>query len=144
MISGGKAARSKERFVPTRSPALAGHRVLLPVLEDDGDLDWAQWDGALVPGRAGTSTPGGARLGRDAVSACAVVVVPALAVDRLGTRLGRGGGSYDRALARATGLVVALLHDGELVEEPLPAAPHDVPVAAAATPSDGLVRLQRR
>jgi 5-formyltetrahydrofolate cyclo-ligase len=69
--------------------------------------------------------------------------VPALQVDRDGNRLGRGGGSYDRALARATGLTVALLHDDELVAE-LPHEPHDVPVRAVATPTGGLVRLPSR
>jgi 5-formyltetrahydrofolate cyclo-ligase len=126
---------------PPTAPLLErlGDRALLPVLDDDGDLDWAAWDGALRPGPRGTAAPGGARLGRDAVGGCGLVVVPALAVDRRGVRLGRGGGSYDRALPRATGLVVALLHDGELVEE-LPAEPHDVPVGAVATPSGGLQR----
>ena len=51
-----------------------------------------------------------------------------------GVRLGRGGGSYDRALRRARGLVVALLHEGELVDA-LPAEPHDVPVHAVALPA---------
>jgi 5-formyltetrahydrofolate cyclo-ligase len=55
-------------------------------------------------------------------------------------RLGRGGGSYDRALLRARGLVVALLHDGELSDTPLPAEPHDVGVHAVALPS-GLVTV---
>jgi 5-formyltetrahydrofolate cyclo-ligase len=62
-------------------------------------------------------------------------------VDRAGTRLGRGGGSYDRVLPRTTGLVVALLHDGEAVAE-LPAEPHDVPVDAVVLPARGLVRLR--
>jgi 5-formyltetrahydrofolate cyclo-ligase len=66
--------------------------------------------------------------------------VPALAVDRTGNRLGRGGGSYDRALRRATGLTIALLYDEDLVDV-LPAEPHDVPVAAAVTPSYGLVHF---
>jgi 5-formyltetrahydrofolate cyclo-ligase len=120
--------------------ALHGRRVLLPVLRDDGDLDWAVWEGTLVPGRRGTQQPPGPGVGPLAVATCDVVVVPALAVDRQGVRLGRGGGAYDRALPRARGTVVALLHDGELVER-LPAEPHDVPVGAAATPSAGLVSL---
>jgi len=127
---------------PPTAPLLArlGPRALLPVLADDGDLDWSAWDGQLVAGPRGTAAPAGPRLGRDAVSGCGLVVVPALAVDRRGTRLGRGGGSYDRALQRARGAVVALLHDGELVDA-LPREPHDVPVHAAATPSGGLVRF---
>ena len=76
--------------------------VLLPVLLPDGDLDWARADGPLVPGPRGLQQPTGARLGPDAIADCPLVVVPALAVDLAGTRLGRGGGSYDRALARRT------------------------------------------
>ena len=54
-------------------------------------------------------------LGADAIAAVDAVLVPALAVAADGTRLGRGGGSYDRALARARGrsAVAALLFDGE-------------------------------
>jgi len=114
--------------------------VLLPVLLEDGDLDWALHEGALVDGLRGTRQPPGPRLGRDALADCEVVVVPALGVDRAGTRLGRGGGSYDRALRHSTGLTVAALHDGELHEH-LPAEPHDVPVDAAVLPGLGLVRL---
>lgn len=99
--------------------------VLLPVLLPDRDLDWVG--------------PDGRRRGRDAVASCELVVVPALAVDRRGVRLGRGGGSYDRALARVAPhvLTVALLHDGELVDA-LPSEPHDVPVRAVVTPTGGL------
>jgi 5-formyltetrahydrofolate cyclo-ligase len=117
--------------------------VLLPVLLPDGDLDWAVYDGELVPGRRGLLEPPGPRLGRDAIAGCGLVVVPALAVDRRGVRLGRGGGSYDRALARTAGRVVALLHDGELVEQ-LPAEPHDRPVHAVVMPDEGLVELPLR
>jgi 5-formyltetrahydrofolate cyclo-ligase len=113
---------------------------LLPVLLEDDDLDWAVYDGRLAPGRRGLQEPVGPRLGVEAVAACDLVLVPALLVDRRGNRLGKGGGSYDRALRRARGLTVALLHDGELVEQ-LPAEEHDVRVAAVATPSLGLVRL---
>jgi 5-formyltetrahydrofolate cyclo-ligase len=63
-------------------------------------------------------------------------------VDRTGVRLGYGGGCYDRALTRIRpgALVVALLHEGELLEEPLPAEDHDRRVDAVALPS-GVVRL---
>lgn len=116
-------------------------RVLLPVLLPDRDLDWASAADGVRPGPHGLLEPAGARLGRDAVADCSLVVVPALAVDRAGNRLGRGGGSYDRALRRTRGLVVALLHDGESVVA-LPAEPHDAPVDALVTPSRGLVRLR--
>lgn len=118
-------------------------RVLLPVLRADLDLDWAIYDESrpLTRDARGLWTPETPGLGLDAVATADVVVVPALAVGRDGTRLGRGGGSYDRALARVPGgrLVAALLYDGELLPE-VPAEPHDRPVDVAALPS-GLHRL---
>jgi len=64
-----------------------------------------------------------------------------VAVDRTGVRLGRGGGSYDRALARVGPgtLRVAVVYDTELLDL-LPAEPHDVPVHGAVTPQ-GFVRF---
>jgi 5-formyltetrahydrofolate cyclo-ligase len=112
---------------------------LVPVVTEDWDLDWARYDGGLAP-RSGLLEPTGPRLGREALASCDLVLVPALLVDRHGTRLGKGGGCYDRALPRTTGLTVALLHDDELVEE-LPSEPHDVRVDAVATPSHGVMRL---
>jgi 5-formyltetrahydrofolate cyclo-ligase len=102
----------------------AGIRVIVPVLLDDRDLDWTTWP-ALSD-----------RLGVSAIAAADVVLVPALAVDSGGTRLGRGGGSYDRALTRVDSSTptIALLFDGELVTL-LPADPWDVPVRAVVTPS---------
>jgi 5-formyltetrahydrofolate cyclo-ligase len=121
--------------------ALADREVLLPVLLPGGELDWARAGDGLEEGPYGLLEPRGARLGPDAVASCELLVVPALAVDRGGTRLGRGGGSYDRALARTRGWVVALLHDGELVGE-LPREPHDQPVHAVVLPGHGLIRLR--
>ena len=83
--------------------------------------------------------------GPGAVAHADLVIVPALAVDRRGTRLGRGGGSFDRALARVGPdvPVVALLHEGELLDR-VPAEPHDRPVRMAALPSRGIMRLSLR
>jgi 5-formyltetrahydrofolate cyclo-ligase len=114
-----------------------GGRLLLPVLLPDNDLTWADFSGPLSPGRLGLLEPPGPRLGVAAVASADLVIVPALAVDHRGTRLGRGGGSYDRALARVDpARTVALLHDGELLPE-IPAAAHDRPVAAVVTPGGG-------
>jgi 5-formyltetrahydrofolate cyclo-ligase len=115
--------------------AARGVRLLLPVLRPDGELDWAAYDGRIVPGRRGLSEPPGTRLGVDALATADVAVVPALALDARGVRLGRGGGAYDRALARVPDLGAwAMVYDDELLEA-LPAEPHDRPVAAAITPS---------
>lgn len=121
-----------------------GTYVLLPLLLPDGDLDWASYEGpdSLVPGPRGLLEPGEPARGVGAVASADLVIVPALAVDRRGYRLGRGGGSYDRALARVGAPVptVALLHDGELLDE-VPAGPHDLPVRLAARPREGITRL---
>jgi 5-formyltetrahydrofolate cyclo-ligase len=121
----------------------AGRRVILPVLLPDGDLDWAPYDGpgGLVPASRGLLEPAGPRLGPDAVATADAVLVPGLAVDTAGIRLGRGGGSYDRALGRVPvgTFTCVLLYEGE-VGVPVPVEPHDRPVGWAATPT-GVVRL---
>ena len=121
----------------------AGKRVVLPVLLPDGDLDWAAYAGDqdLVPARFGLLEPGGQRLGPDAVGTADVVLLPGLAVSARGERLGRGGGSYDRALARvpAGTFTCVLLYDDEMGVE-VPVEAHDRPVAAAARPA-GITRF---
>jgi 5-formyltetrahydrofolate cyclo-ligase len=121
-----------------------GTYVLLPLLRDDGDLDWASFEGpdSLVAGPRGLREPGEPPRGVEAVARADVVLTPALAVDRAGNRLGRGGGSFDRALARVGPLipVIALLYDGELIGR-VPAEPHDVPVRAAVRPGSGITSL---
>jgi 5-formyltetrahydrofolate cyclo-ligase len=121
-----------------------GTYVLLPLLLPDGDLDWASYEGpdSLVPGPRGLAEPGEPPRGADAVARADVILAPALAVDQAGNRLGRGGGSYDRALARVGPLipVIALLYDAELLSH-VPAEPHDTPVRAAVRPAAGITWL---
>lgn len=119
----------------------AGKRVILPLLLGDNDLDWATYAGAdgLVTARRGTLEPLTPALGPEAVATADLVLVPGLAVDRTGLRLGRGGGSYDRALARATGFTCVLLNSEELLDA-VPAEPHDRRVHAVATEA-GLTRF---
>jgi 5-formyltetrahydrofolate cyclo-ligase len=118
-----------------------GSYVLLPLLRPDGDLDWASYEGpeSLVPGPRGLLEPGEPPRGPGAVARADVVLAPALAVDRAGNRLGRGGGSYDRALARVGPLVplIALVYDAELLDR-VPAEPHDVKVRGAVSPAAGV------
>lgn len=116
----------------------AGRHTLLPVLLGDNDLDWAWYrgSGSLVSASRGLLEPRGERLGVDAIARADAVIVPGLAADRTGMRLGRGGGSYDRALARVpVGTpVLVLLYDDEILDE-VPRSGHDRPVTAAVTPS---------
>ena len=121
-----------------------GSYVLLPVLRPDGDLDWASYEGpeSLVPGPRGLREPSEPPRGVGAVARADAVLVPALAVDRAGNRLGRGGGSFDRALARVSPLVplIALVLDDEIVDR-VPAEHHDVKVRAAVSPVNGIAVL---
>jgi 5-formyltetrahydrofolate cyclo-ligase len=123
-----------------------GSYVLLPVLLPDGDLDWASYEGpdSLRPGPRGLMEPGEPARGVAAVCSADLVLVPALAVDQSGLRLGRGGGSYDRALARVGGQVptIALVYDAELLES-VPGGPHDQRVRMVARPTAGVTRLSR-
>ncbi|MCT4356247.1 5-formyltetrahydrofolate cyclo-ligase [Streptomyces sp. Je 1-79] len=125
-----------------------GTRVLLPVLLPDNDLDWAAYEGAerLAKAGRGLLEPTGPRLGPEAVCAADAVLLPGLAVDGRGMRLGRGGGSYDRVLARlaragADPALVVLLYADEVVAR-VPEEPHDHPVHAVVTP-DGVRRFER-
>lgn len=123
----------------------AGKRVIVPVVLPDLDLDWATYagPGSLASARLGLLEPVTPRLGVDAVATADVVLVPGMAVSPSGDRLGKGGGCYDRALARVpVGTpVVVVLHDGEVGLE-VPVEPHDRPVTAAVTPTGGLVPLR--
>jgi 5-formyltetrahydrofolate cyclo-ligase len=122
----------------------AGCTVLLPVVTGPEPLDWAAYQGpsALAPARFGLLEPLGPRLGVSAVGTASTVLVPALAVDRLGVRLGRGGGHYDRTLPLASrgARLIAVVRDSELVDV-LPREPHDIPMTAALTPTAGFTPL---
>jgi len=126
--------------LPTEPPTEAlieqatglGWRVILPEMLPDKDLTWVAHDDR------------GVDLGTQAITDALVLVIPALAIDRHGMRLGQGGGSYDRALARRSpgAWTVAVVHDDELAER-VPCEPHDLPVDAVLTPSHGLLDLPR-
>ncbi len=100
-----------------------GLSVIVPAVLDDRQLDWV-------------SASDGSSLGIPAIGSAAFVIAPALACDRRGTRLGRGGGSYDRALSHvaADTPVCALVYEDEVVDD-LPSEPHDRGVNLAAVPS---------
>lgn len=133
------------RGEPPTLPLLAalrarGVRVLLPVLLADMDLEWADYDGdpdGLAEGLRGVLHPAGPSLGLGGIGEAVLVLAPALAVDRRGRRLGQGGGSYDRALARTTAPVLAVVFDDELLDD-VPAESHDRPVGGTLTPAGGV------
>ncbi|GAB3588411.1 5-formyltetrahydrofolate cyclo-ligase [Calidifontibacter terrae] len=105
------------------SLAQAGWRVLVPLTLADRDLSWREF-GSEVD------------LGKTAIATADVIVVPALAVDLDGYRLGQGGGSYDRTLPRARpeAPVLAMVFEQEIVVR-VPREPHDRRVDAVLTAS---------
>jgi len=130
---------------------LSGVRLLLPVIRDDGELDWADDGGPLhedgvskgIPEPftdvVASGMPGLVALG------CRVILAPALAVDVDGHRIGKAGGYYDRLLANlhrldagSGPLLVAVVHDDDVVGL-VPTEAHDVAVDAVLTPSRYLV-----
>lgn len=123
----------------------AGHEVLLPVVPaEPGPLDWARYDGPddLGPGPIGLREPVGPRLGPTGIAQARLVLVPALAVDRRGIRIGKGAGYYDRSLPLATPGVplIVVVYDDELVDR-LPAEEHDFRTTGVLRPGSGVTSL---
>jgi 5-formyltetrahydrofolate cyclo-ligase len=110
-----------------------GKTVFLPRMLKDGDLEWIAWDGSqdnLKKSGKGFE-PIGMAITEPNLE---IIIVPSLHIDRTGNRLGQGGGSYDRALAKSSAWKIGLLHYGELTSEILPTQAHDQKLNAAATP----------
>lgn len=118
-----------------------GIEVIVPISLPGGGLDWVihSPDDTYIITPLGIAEPGGERLGAEALTMADLVILPALAVDHAGHRLGRGAGYYDRALAGTSAVRCVLLFSGEITES-LPHEPHDVPVDMVITPT-GVFRI---
>lgn len=122
----------------------AGARVLVPVTAEGRRMDWAVWTPDVATARsahAPVEEPVGRRLPTSVLHDAAALVMPGLAVDAAGMRLGQGGGYYDRTLATLPARLprVALLFPEEVLPAgAVPAEPTDRPVHGVAT-ADGLV-----
>lgn len=125
----------KENEVDTRAligTCLAqGKRVAVPVVMPSAKtMGHALIDGLdqLVVGPWGLAQPDpAAARWLPAKARIDLVVVPGLAFDRRGQRIGRGGGYYDHFLAQVQTVKIGLCYD-ELVLDCIPGEPHDVPV----------------
>ncbi|MEP9413238.1 5-formyltetrahydrofolate cyclo-ligase [Gordonia sp. VNQ95] len=122
-----------------------GATVLLPVVPpgDPQPLEWVSYTGpaSLERRRWGLLEPTGPHLGTDAIRSASVIIVPALAVSRSGVRLGRGAGYYDRSIAGVPATLVAVVYDGEVVDE-LPGDAYDVPMGWVVTPEGGFEEIE--
>ena len=124
--------------------AAAGHTVLVPVCEPERQLSWRSWtpDVELKQGLfPGIPEPAGPRLGLETAKELDLLFIPALAVDAAGSRMGKGGGYYDRFLARfraagGRGRTIAVVHEHEFLPAGgVPADALDAPVDGVLTPS---------
>ncbi|SDF54580.1 5-formyltetrahydrofolate cyclo-ligase [Limimonas halophila] len=113
-----------------------GHTIGLPVMQGaDTPLVFRQWwpDAPLADGGFGTRMPTEAA----PVVTPEVLLVPLLAFNGAGYRLGYGGGFYDRTLEKLRGenpatLAVGLAYSGQRVDD-LPVGPYDQPLDAIVT-----------
>ncbi|MCV2395780.1 5-formyltetrahydrofolate cyclo-ligase [Actinotalea sp. M2MS4P-6] len=139
------ASRANEPGMVPLLDRLAGRgaRVLLPVLGTGLQRQWAWLTSTdeleqRAPGRP--PEPPGPTMDAEVLAQADAVVVPALAVDTSGQRLGHGGGWYDRVLehVRPGVVVLAVVWPEEIYDvdtHPLPVEAHDRKVDGVATPS---------
>lgn len=115
-----------------------GIRVLLPITREDGLLDWAVANDTdeTSEGLFGMPEPTGQVLGPIAVNDVDLMVIPAAAVDRSGTRLGWGRGYFDKTLGSMENRppVYGVVYDSEVLDE-IPRDLHDQPVDGIVTPT---------
>jgi 5-formyltetrahydrofolate cyclo-ligase len=111
----------------------SGHTVLLPRVEPDGGLT-ARPIGPLAPGFMGIPEPVGDPVPWHSIQ---IALVPGLAFDPRGHRLGYGGGYFDRALMAFRGVIIGVAFDQQLVDE-IPTTDDDVDVDLVVTESQVL------
>lgn len=118
-----------------------GKTVALPVTEGKGVMHFARLDAALAAGRYGIPEPDAAAP-HMAPQLGDLLLVPAMAFDRAGYRLGRGGGYYDRYLAETACCAVGLARDAFFCET-LPRTWNDLPVSIVVSEKE-VVRTELR
>ena len=117
-----------------------GKRAAVPRCRENGDMDAVclTKETAFSKSTLGISEP---RSGRILLpEETDLVLVPALAFDRAGFRLGRGGGFYDRWLAKTGAVTIGLCY-GDFLFDALPRDAHDIPVYGIST-QEGLVWIK--
>ena len=120
---------------------LTGKTLLYPaVVGSEMQLRRVRALAELIPGRFGIPEPTGEVWEPDAAD---IIVVPGVAFDRTGRRIGYGKGYYDRALHRleGTGRLVGFCYDFQLFEE-IVGEPHDVTMDLIVT-EIGVVRVNK-
>jgi 5-formyltetrahydrofolate cyclo-ligase len=109
----------------------AGISLSAPRTGPNSSMEFARLEGPTQSSELGFLQPIGEIVGPEELD---LIIAPALAIDRFGNRLGRGGGFFDRYLEHFEGPVAAVVYEHELVPN-LPSEVHDKPVNFAVTPS---------
>ena len=133
--------------LPTEPPLLPaliravaeGYRVLVPVVRPRRQLAWVEWQPQVehTVNALGIVEPIGERHGAEAFIQADLRLVPALAYDLAGRRLGQGGGYYDRLFAQLGPLAqapstVGVVFEREILDG-LPADSWDATLRFVAT-----------
>jgi len=125
-LSFGSEPRT-EQFL--KLAAKAGLEILAPKIANPNSIAFAPLTGELRKSALGFWEPNQPAILDPQLD---LLIIPAMAVDTVGNRLGRGGGYFDRFLSEATAPVAAVVFEDEVLEK-LPTEPHDMPVNYAVT-----------
>lgn len=118
-----------------------GKTVLLPKVEGLNIIPVIFKDlSQLKEGYAGIKEPEGKAISPEEID---IVIVPGVAFDKKGHRLGYGKGYYDRFLSKTNALKIGLAYDFQIVEN-LPAEEHDVPLDLIITPTQIIQTKEER
>lgn len=110
-----------------------GKTLLLPRIKGE-ELEWVKWDGSAEEISSHASIPEPLGDAMTDTSSIEVVLVPALAMDLNGYRLGQGKGFYDRALKNLPAFTIGIVFPHELLSQPLPIDSWDIPLRKSASP----------
>ena len=111
-----------------------GIEVLVPKILPDETLAWYKWDGvSATTSSLGMREPDESKLQAVSIQEADLLIIPALAVDRIGNRLGRGKGYFDRELSvLSDSKVYAVCFEDEVLES-IPSEVHDQRVSGVVT-----------
>jgi 5-formyltetrahydrofolate cyclo-ligase len=112
-----------------KSAKANGIEIACPRVTQDGQMVMAALEEEAMPSKLGFREPNGEIVQAKDLD---LIIVPALAIDYQGQRLGRGAGYFDRYLQNYSGPKVALVYDAEFLPE-VPSLSHDAPVTRVIT-----------
>lgn len=108
-----------------------GIEIACPRINADGHMVMAALESGTTSSALGFREPTGKVFEPTELD---LIVVPALAIDFQGQRLGRGAGYFDRYLEHYAGPTVGLIYDAEFLPK-VPSEAHDAPVSQVVTQS---------